>query len=89
MTDATLTFDGLPPLTGMVETGGDYLRFRTSSSLSMEDLDGLRDGVVVMDGASEDVVLESAHPRHPTPGLEDGPDELELTLRRIQPAAKG
>lgn len=85
MTHATLTFQGRDPLTGTVETGGDYVQFRTATPVRMEELDGLRDGVVAIDGAREDVVLESAHPHRATPGLGEGPDGLELTLRRIRP----
>ncbi|QBX34965.1 hypothetical protein E4191_09775 [Paracoccus liaowanqingii] len=87
MTDATLTLKDMPPLTGTVETGGDYVRFRTQADLDQSTLGDPLEGVVEMDGHREEVVLESAHPYRPTPGLEDGPEGVELTLRRRKPSA--
>lgn len=87
MTDATLTLKDMSPLTGTVETGGDYVRFRTQADLASQALGDPRDGVIEIEGHREEVVLESAHPYRPTPGLDTGPEGMELTLRRRAPSA--
>ncbi|TJZ91783.1 hypothetical protein FA743_09915 [Paracoccus gahaiensis] len=87
MTDATLMLKDMSPLTGTVETGGDYVRFRTQADLDPQVLGDPREGVIEIEGHREEVVLESAHPYRPTPGLETGPEGMELILRRRAPSA--
>lgn len=87
MTQATLKLHGAAPLEGTVETGGDYIRFRTEGGLSEEQAARLSEGVIEIDGRDERVVLESAHTHRAVPGIEGDRDGLELTLRRFEPSA--
>lgn len=80
MTTARLTFEGMSPMEGTVEAGGDYIRFRTSTIPDRDAFSEPRDGMIEFDGRSEKVLLESAQPH------EDA-SEFELVLRRYQPSA--
>ncbi|MFC3166645.1 hypothetical protein [Paracoccus fontiphilus] len=79
MTDATLSLDGIEPISGTVETGGDYIRFSADTTLDEHQINGPHEGQLSLDGADERVVLESYH------AIEGG--GCEITLRRITPSA--
>lgn len=79
MTDATLSLDGLEPISGTVETGGDYIRFSADATLDEVQINGPHEGQLTLDGADERVVLESYQ------AIEGG--GCEITLRRITPSA--
>ncbi|MGN7870779.1 hypothetical protein [Paracoccus sp. 22332] len=79
MTDATLSLDGLEPISGNVEIGGDYIRFSADAALDERQINGPHEGQLSLDGADERVVLESYH------AIEGG--GCEITLRRITPSA--
>ncbi|WP_347138281.1 hypothetical protein [Paracoccus sp. SSK6] len=83
MTQATLTLDGFEPLQGTVETGGDYIRFRTGSPIDPAGLDRLRHGRITIDGKAEKVMVKSVQPH----AGEDGTEGLELTLQRFAPSS--
>lgn len=81
MTNARLQLDGLPPLEGTVELGGDYIRFKTGERLAdLKDGSSHR-GQIEIDGKSEKAALESVS--------EDTEDatKVVLTLRRFTPSA--
>ena len=82
MTQATLTLDGIEPLHGTVETGGDYIRFRTEGGMDPDRLSRLTEGHIDIDGRSEKVLIKNVQPRSSEQGAEDG---LELTLQRFAP----
>lgn len=77
MTDTTLALNGLEPLTGTAELGGDYVRFQAPTSLDESDIVGPVEGELTIDGKSERVVLENYCT---TEG-----EGCEITLRRIKP----
>ena len=79
MTDATLSLDGLDPVSGTVEIGGDYIRFSADAALDERQINGPHEGQLTLDGADERVAVESYH------ALEGG--GCEITLRRITPSA--
>ena len=79
MTDATLSLDGLEPISGTVETGGDYIRFSADAALDEGQINGPHEGQLTLDGADERVAVESYH------ALEGG--GCEITLRRTTPSA--
>lgn len=85
MTDAILMLDGLDPLTGTAETGGDYIQFRTDAMLDTASLEHGHEGRIDLGGRTEKVMLKSAHPHHPSSGDPDAADMLELTLQRFDP----
>lgn len=88
MTNAILTLDGIPPLEGTVETGGDYVRFSTNGNLPQDQLDRLHKGRIEIDGRTESVMVKSVVPQHATPGTgKDQEGGLEVTLQRYQPSA--
>lgn len=82
MTNATFTLENGPQLEGeIIDTGGDYIRLRTSTHMTQEQLDQYGEGQIEIDGKSEKVLLESV--------LSDTDDDetFELTMRRFQPSA--
>ena len=81
MKNAILKLEGSPQLIGIVESGGDYLRFQTRTDMTPEELRRLTDGQIKMDGKNERVLLESAQSTR-----RDG-YTIELTLRRFAPSA--
>ena len=84
MTKATLTLDGLEPLQGTVETGGDYIRFITVVQIDSAQLDRLHQGQIDIDGKTEKVMVKSVQP-HQATGENDG-GGLELALQRFSPS---
>ncbi|MGR3198226.1 MAG: hypothetical protein ACU0DH_04675 [Paracoccus sp. (in: a-proteobacteria)] len=76
---AKLTFEGMPPIDGDAEAGGDYVRFRTNSLPDADAVAEPRDGMIDLDGQSAKVFLESAQTH------DDG--VIELVLRRYSPSA--
>ncbi|WP_410218643.1 hypothetical protein [Paracoccus sp. (in: a-proteobacteria)] len=85
MTHAILTFEGHAPIEGTIEAGGDYIKFRTQAELSENDMGSMRNGTIEIEGKSETVLLESAHPHRAVSGIEPDEDCLQLTLRRHSP----
>lgn len=83
MTTETLTLTGLEPLTGTVETGGDYIQFRTNATLDTGAAARRRDR---HRGTGRKVMLKSAHPHRAAFGENDWATMLDLTLQRFQPA---
>ncbi|WP_265500798.1 hypothetical protein [Paracoccus beibuensis] len=83
MTTAKLTFEGVPPMEGTVEAGGDYVRFHTTSVPDADALAEPRDGMIDFDGHCEKVLLESAQPSKD----DSNSGGYELVLRRYQPSA--
>lgn len=81
MTQATLTLDGIEPLHGTVETGGDYIRFRTQG-MDPDRLARLTEGHIDIDGKSEKVMVKNVQSRSSEQGAENG---LELALQRFAP----
>ncbi len=82
MTEATLTLEDGPQMTGeIVDTGGDYIRMRCTTEMSQDQLGQYSEGQINIDGKSERVLLESAMP---TP---DDEEVFELTMRRMAPSA--
>lgn len=79
MSKATLTLDGMAPLQGTAESGGDYIRFQTDG-ISAEALDRLHKGRIEIDGKTEKVMLKSIQP-------DSGDGTIELTLQRFQPSS--
>ena len=79
MTDATLSLDGLEPISGTVETGGDYIRFSADATLDERQINGPHEGQLTLDGTDERVAVESYH------ALEGG--GCGIALRRITPSA--
>lgn len=79
MSKARLTLDGLPPLEGTAEAGGDYIRFQTDG-IDAEGLDRLHKGQIEIDGKTEKVMLKSTRP-------DAGGGKVELTLQRFQPSS--
>ncbi len=77
MTDATLTLEGMEQIKGIVETGGDYARFRAKAALDESRIAGAHEGQLTIDGKSERVVLENYR------ALDE--KGCEITLRRIKP----
>ncbi|MCZ0961006.1 hypothetical protein [Paracoccus benzoatiresistens] len=84
MSKATLTLDGLPPLEGTAESGGDYIRFQTDAGIGADELDRLHKGQIEIDGKTEKVMLKSAQPHGEA---EDAHGKIELTLQRFQPSS--
>lgn len=82
MTQATLTLDGIEPLHGTIETGGDYIRFRTEGGMDPDRLARLTEGQIDIDGKSEKVMIKNVQSRSPEQGADNG---LELTLQRFAP----
>ena len=80
MSKATLTLDGMDPLEGTAEAGGDYIRFQTDGGISADDLDRLHKGQIEIDGKTEKVMLKSTRP-------DAGDGKVELTLQRFQPSS--
>lgn len=76
---ALLKLEGGSQLVGVVEAGGDYLRFHTRTGMTAEAFCKLRDGQIEIDGEHERVSLESAQ------ATRQGGYTIELTLRRIAP----
>lgn len=87
MNKAILTLDGLPPLEGTAESGGDYIRFQTGAEVDATGLDRLHKGRIEIDGKTEKVMLKSAHPHQPEAGDASQSETLELTLQRFQPSS--
>ena len=81
MTKATLTFDGMDPLEGTAEAGGDYIRFQTDGGFDADGLDRLHKGQIEIDGKTEKVMLKTAQPSR------EGKGTVELTLQRFQPSS--
>ncbi|MFN3279866.1 MAG: hypothetical protein ACK41Y_15950 [Paracoccus hibiscisoli] len=82
MTDATLTLEDGPQLTGeIVDTGGDYIRLRATTEMSQDQLGQYGEGQIEIDGKSERVLLESAMP------VPEDEEVFELTMRRMAPSA--
>lgn len=81
MKNAILKLEGSPQLIGIVESGGDYLRFQTRTDMTPEEFHRLTNGQIEMDGKNERVLLESAQSTR-----RDG-YTIELTLRRFAPSA--
>ena len=81
MSKATLTFDGMAPLEGTAEAGGDYIRFQTGGGFDAGGLDRLHKGRIEIDGKTEKIMLKTASP-HPDDG-----GTVELTLQRFQPSS--
>lgn len=87
MTSATLTLDDIEPLEGTVETGGDYIRFRTDAPLDPDTIGPLHKGRIEIEGRVEQVMLKTAQPHRARPGdQDDASGSLELTLQRFQAA---
>ena len=82
MSKAILTLDGLPPLEGTAESGGDYIRFQTQAGVDADNLDRLHKGQIEIEGKTEKVMLKSAQPRQG-----DDAGMIELTLQRFQPSS--
>ncbi|WP_207101719.1 hypothetical protein [Paracoccus shandongensis] len=78
MTKATLTLDGMAPLEGTAEAGGDYIRFQTDG-IGADALDRLHKGRIEIDGKTEKVMVKNTQP-----GDDGG---VELTLQRFQPSS--
>lgn len=82
MTNATFTLENGPQLEGeIIDTGGDYIRLRTSTHMTQEQLDQYGERQIEIDGKSERVLLESVLPDT------DDDEAFELTMRRFQPSA--
>ncbi len=79
MTDATLSLDGIDPVSGTVQIGGDYIRFSADTALDERQINGPHEGQLFLDGSDERVVLESYH-------VNEG-GGCEINLRRITPSA--
>lgn len=79
MTQATLTLNGIAPLHGTVETGGDYIRFRTDGPLADEP-EPLHKGQIEMEGRTEKVMVKTVGSRT------DSSDGVEVTLQRFEPS---
>ena len=84
MSNATLTLDGMAPLQGTAESGGDFIRFHTDGGLDAEGLDSLHKGRIEIDGKTEQVMLNSVQ-SHTESGGDKG--TMELTLQRFQPSS--
>ena len=80
MKNAFLKLEGSPQLAGVVEAGGDYLRFHTRTDMTREEFRRLKDGQIEIEGKSERVLLESAQ------STRQGGYTIELTLRRFAPS---
>ena len=80
MKNAFLKLEGGRQLTGVVEAGGDYLRFRTRTDMIPEAFHRLKEGQVEINGKSERVLLESAQ------STRQAGYTVELTLRRFTPS---
>ncbi|MFC3167441.1 hypothetical protein [Paracoccus fontiphilus] len=87
MTKATLTLDGLPPLDGTAEAGGDYIRFRTEAGVDAEGLDRLHKGEIEIDGKTERVMVKNIQPQDRDFAGTGGATPLEVTLQRFQPSS--
>ncbi len=82
MTHATLTLEDGPELSGeIVDTGGDYIRIRTTTEMTQDQLAQYAEGLIEIDGKMQKVMLESA--MH----LPDDEEVMELTMRRFTPSA--
>ncbi|MFC3629409.1 hypothetical protein ACFOM8_08110 [Paracoccus angustae] len=81
MSKATLTLDGMAPLEGTAEAGGDYIRFQTHGGIDAEGLERLHKGQIEIDGKTERVMLKNAPSRPDADGM------CELTLQRFQPSS--
>ncbi|MCG6111316.1 MAG: hypothetical protein MEQ74_03895 [Paracoccus sp.] len=82
MTDATLTLEDGPQLTGeIVDTGGDYIRMRSTTEMSQDQLGQYSEGQIEIGGKTERVLLESAMP------TAEDEEVFELTMRRMTPSA--
>ncbi|MTE01298.1 hypothetical protein GIY56_13490 [Paracoccus sp. YIM 132242] len=81
MSKATLTLDGMAPLQGTAESGGDFIRFHTDGGLDARGLDRLHKGRIEIDGRTEKVMLKSV------PANPDADGTIELTLQRFQPSS--
>lgn len=81
MTNARLQLEGLPPLEGTVEVGGDYIRFTTGDRLADIEDGSHHSGQIELNGNSEKVALEAVS--------EDAEDEnkVVLIMRRFEPSA--
>ncbi|WP_282028298.1 hypothetical protein [Paracoccus marcusii] len=82
MTHATLTLEDGPELAGeIVDTGGDYIRIRTTTKMTQDQLAQYAEGLIEIGGKMQKVMLESAIP------LPDDEEVIELTMRRFTPSA--
>ena len=82
MTHATLTLEDGPELSGeIVDTGGDYIRIRTTTEMTQDQLAQYAEGLIEIDGKMQKVMLESPIP------LPDDEEVIELTMRRFTPSA--
>ena len=82
MTDATLTLEDGPELLGeVVDTGGDYIRIKTRTEMTQDQLAQYAEGMIEIDGKAQKVMLESAMP------MPDDEEVMELTMRRFTPSA--
>ena len=79
MKSAFLKLEGSPQLDGVVEVGGDCLRFRTRTDMIPEEFRRLRNGQIESDSENEWVLLEGAR------STREGGYTMELTLRRFAP----
>ncbi|WP_252929479.1 DUF3237 domain-containing protein [Paracoccus sp. 08] len=82
MTNATLTLEGGPELSGeIVDTGADYIRIRATTEMTQEQMAQYAGGLIEIDGKMQKVMLESAIP------VPDDEEVIELTMRRFTPSA--
>ncbi|MDS9468136.1 hypothetical protein RGQ15_11220 [Paracoccus sp. MBLB3053] len=81
MTEAKLSFEDGPALSGMATHGGDYVTFKTETSLDQDQLQALKAGVVEISGKTEKVFVESVR----VSGTEADGCCLEITLRLYAP----
>lgn len=78
MTEATLKLDDGPDVSGeIVDSGGDYIRLRSTTDMSQDQLSQYANGEIEIDGKPERVLLESVMP------ATEAEDQLELTMRRM------
>lgn len=87
MTVAVLKFDGIAPLKGTAEAGGDYITFRTDAQLSNQQLNELHRALIEIGRESEAVLVESTDIERITADPFDEHERLHLTLRRHTPPA--
>jgi len=76
MSESTLTFEGLPAITGSARHGGDYVVFATQSLPSDNPLEAERHGTIEIEGQRERVSVE---------GVRRLEDRTEITLRLFTP----